>query len=85
MSKWIALSRCEILKRGAQAVLRENYKTDNGSLILDCHGLTLLDPPAMEAELNNIAGVVTNGIFARRAADVLLLGSEQGVTTTSRK
>ncbi|HYL90880.1 MAG TPA: ribose-5-phosphate isomerase RpiA [Burkholderiales bacterium] len=75
----------EMLKRGAQPVLRENYKTDNGNLILDCHGLTLLDPPAMEAELNNIAGVVTNGIFARRPADVLLLGSEKGVSTISRK
>jgi ribose 5-phosphate isomerase A len=75
----------EMLKRGAQPVLRENYKTDNGNLILDCHGLTLLDPPAMEAELNNIAGVVTNGIFARRPADVLLLGGEKGLGTISRK
>ena len=75
----------EMLKRGAQPVLRENYKTDNGNLIIDCHGLTLLDPPAMEAELNNIAGLVTNGIFARRPADVLLLGSEKGVKTTLRK
>ncbi len=75
----------EMLKRGAQPVLRQNYETDNGNVILDCHGLTLLDPPAMEAELNSIAGVVTNGIFARRPADVLLLGSEKGVRTTSRK
>jgi ribose 5-phosphate isomerase A len=75
----------EMLKRGAQPVLRENYKTDNGNLILDCHGLTLLDPPATEAELNNIAGVVTNGIFARRPADVLLLAGENGVRTISRK
>jgi ribose 5-phosphate isomerase A len=75
----------EMLKRGAHPVLRENYKTDNGNLILDCHGLTLLDPPAMEADLNNIAGVVTNGIFARRPADVLLLGGEKGVSTISRK
>ena len=75
----------EMLRRGAQPVLRENYKTDNGNLILDCHGLVLLDPPTVEAELNNIAGVVTNGIFARRPADVLLLGSEKGVSTISRK
>jgi len=75
----------EMLKRGAQPVLRENYKTDNGNLILDCHGLVLLDPPTVEAELNNIAGVVTNGIFARRAADVLLLGEDKGVRTISRK
>ena len=75
----------EMLRRGWQPVLRDNYKTDNGNLILDCHGLMLLDPPAMEAELNNIAGVVTNGIFARRAADVLLLGGGEGVRTISRK
>jgi ribose 5-phosphate isomerase A len=75
----------EMLKRGAQPVLRENYKTDNGNLILDCHGLVLLDPPTVEAELNNIAGVVTNGIFARRAADVLLLGDDKGIRTISGK
>src|SRR3989440_5006245 len=74
----------EMLKRRAQPVLRENSKTDNGHLILDCHGLVLLDPPTVEAELNNIAGLVTNGIFARRPADVLLLGSEKGVSTLSR-
>ena len=71
----------EMLRRGAQPVLREGFKTDNGNLILDCHGLTILDPPALEAELNGIAGVVTNGIFARRPADVLLLGSAEGVRT----
>jgi ribose 5-phosphate isomerase A len=75
----------EMLRRGAQPVLREKFTTDNGNLILDCHGLTLLDPPAMEVELNNIAGVVTNGIFARRPADVLLLGDEKGVRTLMRK
>ena len=75
----------ELLRRGAHPVLRENYKSDNGNLILDCHGLTLLDPPAMEAELNNIAGVVTNGIFARRPADVLLLAEPGGVRTISAK
>jgi ribose 5-phosphate isomerase A len=76
----------EMLKRGAHPVLRENFKTDNGNLIIDCHGLTLLDPPKIEAELNNIAGLVTNGIFARRPADVLLLGEASGVKTlTARK
>ena len=69
----------ELLRRGAHPVLRENFKTDNGNLIIDCHGLTLLDPPAMEAELNNVAGVVTNGIFARRPADLLLLAEPSGV------
>ena len=75
----------ELLRMGAQPVLRENYKTDNGNLILDCYGLTLLDPPKTEAELNNIAGVVTNGIFARRPADVLLLGSVSGIQTLKAK
>ena len=75
----------EMLRRGAQPVLRENYKTDNGNLILDCHGLTLLDPPAMEAELNNLAGVLTNGIFARRPADVLLVAETTGVRTLSSR
>jgi ribose 5-phosphate isomerase A len=75
----------EMLKRGAQPALRENFRTDNGNLILDCRGLTILDPPALEADLNGIAGVVTNGIFARRAADVLLLGDERGVRSIGRK
>jgi len=71
----------ELRKLGAHPVLRENYRTDNGNLILDCHGLTIVDPPKLESELNDIAGVVTNGIFARRRADVLLLGTPGGVTT----
>ena len=75
----------EMLKRGAHPALRENFKTDNGNLILDCRGLTILDPPALEAELNQIAGVVTNGIFARRPADVLLLGAPDGVKTLAAK
>ena len=75
----------ELVKRKAQPVLRENFKTDNGNLILDCHGLTILDPPALEAELNGIAGVVTNGLFARRGADVLLLGTPEGVKTYTKK
>ena len=74
----------EMVKRKAQPVLRENFKTDNGNLVLDCHGLTILDPPALEAELNGIAGVVTNGLFARRGADVLLLGTPGGVTTYTK-
>ena len=74
----------EMLRRGAQPALRENYRTDNGNLILDCRGLTILDPPALEAELNHIAGVVSNGVFARRPADVLLLGAAEGVRTIGR-
>lgn len=75
----------EMLKRKAQPVLREGFKTDNGNLILDCYGLTILEPSALEAELNNIPGVVTNGLFARRGADVLLLGAEEGVRTMRPK
>jgi ribose 5-phosphate isomerase A len=75
----------ELLKRGAHPVLRERFTTDNGNLILDCHGLTIIDPPALEAELNGLAGVVTNGIFARRPADVLLLAGDGGVATLRRK
>jgi ribose 5-phosphate isomerase A len=71
----------ELLRMGCQPVLRENYKTDNGNLILDCHGFTLLDPARTETELNNVAGVVTNGIFARRPADVLILASPSGIQT----
>jgi ribose 5-phosphate isomerase A len=61
--------------------LRENFRTDNGNLILDCHGLVILDPVKLEGELNQIAGVVTNGLFARRPANVLLLGTPEGVKT----
>ncbi len=69
----------EIVKRGGTPVLREKFTTDNGNLILDCHGMQLLDPPAAEAQLDGIAGVVTNGLFARRPADVLLLAEASGV------
>jgi len=70
-----------LLALGGQPELREGYRTDNGNLIIDCHGLSIVDPPQLEVELNNIAGVVTNGIFARRPADLLLLGTAQGVRT----
>jgi ribose 5-phosphate isomerase A len=69
----------ELLRLGGQPELRQNFRTDNGNLIIDCYGLSIVDPPKLEAELNNIAGVVTNGIFARRGADLLLLGGPQGV------
>jgi ribose 5-phosphate isomerase A len=69
----------EVAKMGGHPRLREGFTTDNGNVVLDCHGLTLLDPPRIESELNQIAGVVTNGIFARRPADVLLLAEPSGV------
>ncbi len=74
----------ELLRLGGRPVLREGFKTDNGNLILDCHALAIPDPSALEAQLNNIAGVVTNGLFARRPADVLLLGSGAGVRSFPR-
>jgi ribose 5-phosphate isomerase A len=74
----------EILKMGAQPRLRENFTTDNGNVVLDCHGLMLLDPPKTESELNQLAGVVTNGIFARRPANVLLLAEASGVKTIKK-
>ena len=69
----------ELLKRGCQPVLRENYTTDNGNLILDVFNLEILEPTTVEAELNQIVGVVTVGLFAQRPADRLLLGSDSGV------
>jgi ribose 5-phosphate isomerase A len=73
----------EIVKLGGHPQLRQGT-TDNGNVILDCRGMTLLDPPKTESELNQIAGVVANGIFARRPADVLLLGEASGVLTKKR-
>lgn len=64
---------------GGEPRLRPNVITDNGNVIVDVHGLQIRDPEGMEAEINNIVGVVTNGIFARRPADVLLLGGPGGV------
>ena len=74
----------EIVKMGGHPRLREGFTTDNGNVVLDCHGMTLLDPPKTETELNQIAGVVTNGIFARRPADVLLLAEAAGVRTIKK-
>jgi ribose 5-phosphate isomerase A len=71
----------ELRKLGGQPALRTGFRTDNGNLIIDCSGLSLLDPAKTESELNQIAGVVTNGLFARRPADVLLLGDKTGVRT----
>ena len=64
---------------GGRPERREGVVTDNGNEILDVHGLDVLDPPALESELNHIAGVVANGLFARRGADVVLIGTADGV------
>jgi ribose 5-phosphate isomerase A len=71
----------QLVKLGGQPVLRERFTTDNGNVILDVRGLNILDPVDLEGEINQIAGVVTNGLFARRGADVLLLGTAEGVKT----
>jgi ribose 5-phosphate isomerase A len=71
----------QLVALGGQPRLREGFTTDNGNLILDVHGLNILNPVELETTLNNIAGVVTNGLFARRPADVLLLGTAAGVQT----
>jgi ribose 5-phosphate isomerase A len=64
--------------------LRQGVATDNGNLILDVRGLTILDPVELETRINQIPGVVTNGLFARRPADVLLLATPEGVKTYKR-
>ncbi len=66
---------------GGQPVLRQGFATDNGNVILDVHGLQIMNPVELEARINAIVGVVTNGLFAARPADVLLLGAEDGVKT----
>ncbi len=75
----------ELVKLGGQPALRQGYTTDNGNLILDVWNLDILKPMELEAAINNIAGVVTNGLFAQRGADVLLLGTAAGVRTIRRK
>lgn len=69
----------ELVKLGADPVYRDGVITDNGNQILDCYEFMIDDPEAMEARLNAIVGVVTNGLFAARGADVLLLGTDRGV------
>jgi ribose 5-phosphate isomerase A len=71
----------QIVKLGGQPVLREGFTTDNGNVILDVHNLKILNPVELEGKLNNIAGVVTNGLFAMRPADVLILGTPSGAKT----
>ena len=85
----IAMARAYVARQmvmlGGQPKLREGFATDNGNIVLDVWGLSILNPVEMETAVNNIAGVVTNGLFARRGADVLLLGTKTGVRTIARK
>ena len=85
----IAMARAyvarQMVKLGGQPKLREGFATDNGNIVLDVWGLSILNPVELETAVNNIPGVVTNGLFARRGADVLLLGTKTGVRTIARK
>ena len=74
----------ELVKLGGQPALRQGFTTDNGNVILDVHNMSILNPQELEATINQITGVVTNGLFARRGADVLLLGTDSGVQTLTR-
>ncbi|MBK7031672.1 MAG: ribose-5-phosphate isomerase RpiA [Bacteroidales bacterium] len=73
----------EIVHLGGQPALRQGFITDNGNVILDVHNLQIMNPVELEATLNQITGVVTNGLFARRSADTLLLGTDNGVRTVT--
>ena len=74
----------EIVKLGGDPVYRANFTTDNGNIIIDIYNLDLSRPIQVEERLNQIAGAVTNGLFARRPADLLLLGTTNGVRTLKR-
>jgi ribose 5-phosphate isomerase A len=74
----------ELARLGGRPAWREGVVTDNGNVILDVHGLSIADPVATEARIDQIVGVVTNGLFAARGADVLLLGAEDGVRELRR-
>ncbi|MES2819077.1 MAG: ribose-5-phosphate isomerase RpiA [Pseudomonadota bacterium] len=74
----------ELVKLGGDPVYREGVVTDNGNVILDVHNLQIVDARGLEAQINNIVGVVCNGLFAARPADLLLLGTAEGVKTLRR-
>lgn len=68
----------EIVKMGGKPILREGFTTDNGNIIIDIHGLEIMEPVKMETHFNQLPGVVTIGLFAQRPADVLILGTPNG-------
>jgi len=75
----------EIVKLGGDPVYRDGFTTDNGNIILDIYNMDISRPIQVEERLNNVVGVVTNGLFARRPADLLLLGTSEGVKSIPRK
>lgn len=74
----------ELVKLGGRPQLRQGFTTDNGNIILDVHGLEITEPTKLETAINQIVGVVTNGLFAIRGADVALLAGADGVRTLTR-
>ncbi len=74
----------QIVKLGGDPVYREGFTTDNGNIILDVHNMSIVDPRELETQLNQITGVVTNGLFALRPADKLILGTKDGLKTLTR-
>lgn len=74
----------QLVKLGGNPILRDGVVTDNGNVIIDVHDLKIENPVELERQINQLAGVVTNGLFAQRGADVLLLGGENGVTKIDR-
>lgn len=79
MARTLVAQRLEA--RGGRPVWRQGFVTDNGNHILDVHGLSIADPPAFEAAIGSLTGVVTVGLFAKRPADVLLVGTDRGIVT----
>jgi len=71
----------EMVKLGGDPVYRDGVVTDNGNVILDVHNLEIVEPRKLEAQINQIVGVVTNGLFAQRGADIVLVATNNGVTT----
>ena len=71
----------KLVSLGGQPILRQGFTTDNGNIILDVHNLSIMQPVDLEGEINQITGVVSNGLFARRPADVLLVGDGESVRT----
>ncbi|MFC0180792.1 ribose-5-phosphate isomerase RpiA [Thorsellia kenyensis] len=85
----IPMARAYVARRlvtlGGTPIYRQGIKTDNGNVILDVHNLSIIDPIALEKEINSIAGVVTVGLFSQRGADVALIGTSDGVKTLTLK
>ncbi len=75
----------EIVKLGGDPVYRDGFVTDNGNIIIDIHNMSIVDPRDLETKLNQITGVVTNGLFAIRPADQLILGTKDGIKTLTAK